>query len=176
MSEHTVRIRRAEEGDYPFILRLNEENVEVLSPMDEAGLRRFAADAELFLTAEVEGVPAAFLIALREGVGWYGSENYLWFRRKYEKFLYIDRVVIDTPYRGLGIGRRLYQAVFDRARQTGVASVTAEVDTVPYNGASLRFHAAMGFREVGTQVIRGGAIQVSLLEAAVQCACPPPVR
>lgn len=162
-----LQIRRAEEKDFAFILRVNEENVEVLSPMNEEKLRRFSQCAELLLVAEWEERPAAFLIALREGIESYESENYRWFRRHYPRFLYIDRVVIDEPFRGLGIGRRLYREVFDRAGAAGLSFVTAEIDTVPYNEASLRFHRAMGFREVGTQVIRGGRVAVSLQEAAV---------
>ena len=168
MKEHTVRIRPAGAGDHPFILRVNEENVEVLSPMDGDRLNKLAGAAELCLVAEMDGVPAAFLIALREGVGFYDSENYRWFSRNYEQFLYIDRVVIDAPFRGMGVGRTLYDAVFRRAKDTGVPFVTAEIDTVPYNEASLNFHRAMGFREVGEQVIRGGAVKVSLQEARVE--------
>ncbi|MBR5793933.1 MAG: hypothetical protein IKY28_04615 [Anaerotignum sp.] len=48
-----VKIRKAEEKDYPFILRVNEENVEVLSPMNEAGIQNFFHWSELFLIAEV---------------------------------------------------------------------------------------------------------------------------
>lgn len=168
MSKTTVCLRPAQKEDYPFILRVNEENVEVLSPMDGDRLNRLAGAAELLLVAEADGVPAAFLIALREGVGFYDSENYRWFSRNYEKFLYIDRVVIDEPFRGLGIGRELYQAVFQRSRETGVPFVTAEIDTIPYNEASLKFHQVMGFRQVGEQVIRGGTVKVSLQEAAVE--------
>ena len=134
MERKDVRLRPAQERDRAAILRMNAENVEVLSPMDAAKLARFEEDADLLLVAEVD----------------------------------IDRVVIDAPYRGLGIGRLLYQEVFACARATGVGSVTAEIDTVPYNGPSLRFHAALGFREIGAQTIRGGAVTVSLQEAAVE--------
>lgn len=163
----TVRIRTAQAEDYPFILRLNEENVAVLSPMDETRLRALAGAAELFLVAEADGRPAAFLIAIREGVTFYDSENYRWFSRNYPSFLYIDRVVIAEGSRGLGLGRLLYQQVFDHARSSGAPCVTAEIDTEPYNEASLKFHAAMGFHEVGVQRIRGGCVQVSLQEAPV---------
>ena len=37
-----INIRKAEEKDYPFILRVNEENVEVLSPMGEDRIREFS--------------------------------------------------------------------------------------------------------------------------------------
>lgn len=165
MDSHTVLLREVNESDYPFILRINDENVEVLSPMEETKLKKFVEFAELFLVAEVNGNPAAFLIALREGVKDYKSENYLWFSEKYSKFLYIDRVVVDKPYRGMNIGKTLYQAVFAHAHETAVTAVTAEIDTIPYNEASLKFHEVMGFREVGSQFIRNGSIKVSLQKA-----------
>ena len=158
----TVTIRKAEEKDYPFILKLNKENVEVLAPMNEAIIRNFAEIAELFLVAEVDGIPAAFLIALREGQT-YGSENYRWFSAHYAHFLYVDRIVIDASFRKAGLGRALYAAVREHAEIIGSPLVCAEIDTEPvYNEASLRFHAAMGFREVGTQYVRNGAVRVSL--------------
>jgi GNAT superfamily N-acetyltransferase len=73
-----------------------------------------------------------------------------------------NRIVIGEAYRGKGLGRRLYLGAFDRAMFCGVDMVTAEIDTVPYNETSLAFHKAMGFEEVGQQVIRGGKVQVSL--------------
>ena len=167
MEKKIVTIRNAEKKDFPFILSVNEENVEVLSPMDEAKLQSFVDFGELVLTAEVDGSPAAFLIALRENLAFYQSENYRWFSKNYEKFLYIDRIVIDEPYRRMGLGSKLYQTVFDRARSTGVPFVTAEIDTEPYNEVSLNFHKVMGFREVGVQAVRNNTVKVSLQEAAM---------
>ena len=163
-----VKIRNAEEKDYSFILRVNEENVEVLSPMDEEGIQNFSKWSELFLIAEADGNPAAFLLALREDLADYDSENYLWFSKNYDKFLYIDRIVIDAPYRRSGVGRALYQEVFRHANKTEVPFVTAEIDTEPYNEVSLGFHQAMGFREVGVQRVRNNSIRVSLQEAEVK--------
>lgn len=167
MKNGTIVIRKAEEKDYPFLLRVNEENVEVLSPMNEDRLRKFADFSDLLVVAELDGKPAAFLIALREGVAAYDSENYLWFSRHYPQFLYIDRVVVDAPFRGCGLGRALYQEVFARAKSCGVPFVTAEIDTIPYNKESLDFHKVMGFHEVGVQSVRNNSVRVSLQEAPV---------
>ena len=160
LTNETV-IRDAEAKDYDFILDVNEANVEVLSPMPMERMLRLRAMSDLFLVAEVGGKPAAFLIAIREGKP-YDSENYIWFSRQYPRFLYIDRIVIAEKFRAAGLGRRLYDAVKQHARNTGVGVVTCEVDIIPYNETSLQFHEAMGFREVGEQVIRGGAVKVSL--------------
>lgn len=156
-----IVIRNARPEDYDFILNVNEVNVEVLSPMPMERMLWLKEMSDMFVVAEVNGELAAFLIALREGQP-YDSENYVWFSEKYPQFLYIDRIVIDEPFRAAGLGRVLYQAVKDRAIETGVKVVTCEVDTIPYNETSLKFHEAMGFREVGEQIIRGGAIKVSL--------------
>lgn len=156
-----IVIRNARPEDYDFILKVNEVNVEVLSPMPMERMLWLKEMSDMFVVAEVNGELAAFLIAIRERQP-YDSENYVWFSEKYPQFLYIDRIVIDEPFRAAGLGRALYQAVKDRAIETGVKVVTCEVDTIPYNETSLKFHEAMGFREVGEQIIRGGAIKVSL--------------
>lgn len=167
MDESKIVVRSVTEKDFPQILALNEENVEVLSPMDEKAAARFLKWAEIFYVAEAEGKFAAFLIALREGLE-YQSENYLWFSKQYDRFLYVDRIVIDKPYRNMGLGRRLYQEIMEHARRTEVSTVTAEIDTEPvYNDVSLKFHKAMGFQEVGTQYVRNGKIKVSLQAAKV---------
>lgn len=167
MNSDAVVIRNMERTDFSFVLKTNDENVEVLSPMDEEKLEQFFEAAEVFLIAEVNGTQAAFIIALREGLEFYDSENYRWFKKNYGEFLYVDRVVVDAPYTGMGIGKKLYQKVFHHALLTEVPFVTAEIDTIPYNEASLKFHAALGFKEVGTQVIRNNSIKVSLQEATI---------
>ena len=161
-----VEIRRVTLDDISFVLELNEKNVEVLSPMDEAKYFYFIDKSEMVAVIEVDGKLAAFLIALREGID-YGSENYIWFSHQYEKFLYVDRIVVDEEFRGQRLGRQIYENVFRHAAETGVDIVTAEVDIIPYNEPSLKFHEAMGFTEVGQQVIRGGEIKVSLQERKI---------
>ena len=95
--------------------------------MSKEGFCNFKNRAQLFLTVEVDGAPAAFLIALRECVETYKSENYLWFSKNYEKFLYIDRVVIVESFRGCGIGKKLYSRVFEEAKKTGVPFVAVKI-------------------------------------------------
>lgn len=161
-SKKDIIIRDVRNDDAAFVLDLNEVNVEVLSPMDEARFRYFKENSEMFQIAEVDGRPAAFLIALREGLPDYTSENYIWFSKNYGEFLYVDRIVIGEEFRGAGLGRKIYEGVFKHAEDTRVPVVTLEVDIIPYNEPSLKFHEAMGFKEVGQQIIRGGEIKVSL--------------
>ncbi len=161
-SHDDVVIRDAGMQDADYILELNKVNVEVLSPMDGDKYRYFLDCSDMFQVVEVNGELAAFLIALREGIADYTSENYIWFSGQYDKFLYVDRIVIDETFRGYGLGRKFYEGVFEHAAKAGLSTVTAEIDIEPYNEPSLKFHEAMGFEEVGQQVIRGGEIKVSL--------------
>ena len=160
--DNVITIRDAGLQDADYILNLNEVNVEVLSPMDLDKYCYFLDCSDMFQMAEVNGEPAGFLIALREGIADYTSENYIWFSGQYDRFLYVDRIVIDEKFRSCGLGRKLYEGVFAQAAKAGLPVVTAEIDIEPYNGPSLNFHEAMGFEEVGQQVIRGGEIKVSL--------------
>lgn len=166
-SMDNVLIRPICEGDYDFVLKTNRDNVEVLSPMNRERMLLLMPMCELFLVAEADGQPAAFLMAFREGADQYDSENYRWFSSRYGRFLYIDRIAIAEPYRHQDIGRRLYEAVFAHARKIGAPFVTCEVDTIPYNAVSLSFHKTMGFHEVGVQHVEFNNVTVSLQEAPV---------
>ncbi len=105
-----IVIRNAEPADDRFILRINEENVEVLSPMDQAKLDFYKRIADILWVIDVDGERAAFLIGIREGAD-YPNENFVFFSRMFPKFLYVDRIVIDEPFRKMGLGTKIYQAV-----------------------------------------------------------------
>ena len=55
-------IRRVEEKDYPEILKLNEADVKMLSPLVEDTLHCMSKITALFQVAEIEGRIAAFLM------------------------------------------------------------------------------------------------------------------
>jgi hypothetical protein len=154
-------LRRACERDFPAILSLNAESVHFLSPLDAPRLAQLHREAALHLVACCGGEIAAFLLAFREGAH-YDSENYRWFAARYSRFLYVDRVVVSAAHRGARIGDRLYAALFEHARASGVSTIVCEVDLDPPNPVSQRFHARRGFHEVGTQRVAGGAKRVSM--------------
>ena len=145
-------LRDANEADFPAILALNEAHVQVLSPLDAAQLARLHAEAACHRVVEEGNRVVAFLLAFREGAG-YQSPNYRWFCEHYARFLYVDRVVVAAQ--GGGIGTRLYREVYALARRQGVPFVTCEYDIEPPNPASERFHARLGFREVGRAELGG---------------------
>jgi hypothetical protein len=160
-------LRDATRSDFAQILALNEESVRFLSPLTPARLSKLHGEAAYHRVLEAEGKVAAFLLAFREGRT-YDSPNYLWFARHYDRFLYIDRIVVAESHRGRGIGDRMYADLFVFARSSDAVRVTCEFDTDPPNEASRRFHVRHGFSEVGTQSVASGRKQVSLQAVALE--------
>jgi hypothetical protein len=159
-------IRAAERSDFPAVLMLNEESVRFLSPLPLPRLEMLHGAAALHLVAEVAGAVRGFVLAFRERAV-YDSINYRWFDQRYDRFLYVDRVVVAQTAQGQGIGAELYRQVFAAARLAGVPWVTCEFDIDPPNEASAHFHARFGFGEVGRQPVAEGGKWVSLRAARI---------
>ena len=104
----------------------------------------------------------AFLMAFDERAG-YDSPNYRWFRARYLRFVYVDRLVVAPSTRGRGLARALYADLFDRAARAGYDLVVCEVNTTPPNLASDALHAALGFSEVGRAAIHNRSKTVRYL-------------
>ena len=156
-----MQTRASTPSDFDAILALNEDAVAYLSPLDAARLSLLDRESALHRVVEERGVVVAFLLALREGVA-YDSPNYTWFARRYERFLYVDRIVVAGKMRSNGAGSLLYKDLFAFASQSAVPLIACEYDVEPPNAGSARFHARFGFHEVGRQSVAGGRKIVSL--------------
>ena len=108
------------------------------------------------------GLPLAARRQGLEGPGVdYDSENYRWFCERYERFVYVDRVVVAPDAWGMGIGRALYTEFVSAA--DGNPVLCAEVNLLPRNDRSLVFHEMFGFMPVGEQATEGGSKRVQML-------------
>lgn len=92
----------------------------------------------------------AFVIALDQDAP-YANANFEWFSARYERFVYVDRIIVSEP--GRGLGKILYHQLFERARQAGHQWIACEINSDPPNPASDAFHESMGFVEVGQAVL-----------------------
>lgn len=142
-----TRIRPATDDDLDALVELNNEAVPAVTPADRDHMARLLEWASLAWVVDDDG-PVAFVLLFEPGSD-YPSPNYAWFVDTFERFLYIDRVVVAPSLRGGGIGGRLYEAVADEARRRGSVRVTAEVNLEPPNPGSSRFHRRHGFDAVG---------------------------
>lgn len=73
----------------------------------------------------------------------YDSINYRWHDERLADHTYLDRIVVHDAYRRRGLASLLY----DEVEQGALVSLEVYVD--PPNEASLAFHAARGYTEVG---------------------------
>ena len=164
-----LSIRDVQSHDLDSVLALNNAAGSTILPLDVAGLRRLYDEACYFRIAEVDGHIAGFLLALREDAT-YQSPNFLWFQAHFPEFVYIDRIVVARPYRGLGLGRVFYADANSYA-ETRVPQLTCEVFLEPRDDVSLLFHGTWGFLEVGQQTMPSNGRRVALL-AKTLCSYP----
>jgi predicted GNAT superfamily acetyltransferase len=153
--------------DFADVLALNDESVHYLSPLSPAGLESLCKQSPLHLVIESDGEVLGFIITLAQGAD-YDSVNYQWFARRYEQFLYVDRIVVSNGAQATGAGSAMYREVFAFAHDQGFAVIACEFDVDPPNPGSARFHSRFGFREVAQQLVANGKKAVSL-----QVASPP---
>ncbi len=146
------------------LLALNNAHARELSWLEPDQLLRLVRTASLALRI---GNVTGLLLAFDQDAD-YDAGNFLWFRARHSRFVYIDRVVVTTAERGRGHARRLYDAVFGWAFDAGHERIVCEVNLDPPNPASDAFHAALGFAEVGTAVIDGGAKTVRYLSRSLR--------
>jgi predicted GNAT superfamily acetyltransferase len=156
-----MNIRNATSADFAQILALNEESVHFLSPLNLERLQILHNESAYNRVIEIGGDILGVLLALRENSS-YDSPNYLWFKKHYAKFLYIDRVVVSKATQGQKLGRFLYDDLFAFAKSVDISPITCEFDVEPPNVPSQRFHEAFGFREVGNQLVGTAGKRVSL--------------
>ncbi len=156
-------LRQVAASDHGWMHALNEAHAEELSGMS---CRRFVELLDRAFYARVIEGQAGFMLAFDQNAD-YDSPNYLWFRKKMPRFVYVDRVVVSPRHRRQGLARRLYQDLFGNVIAQRQRHVVCEVNRDPPNPASDRFHAALGFLPVGEAVLEDCAKTVRYLRRDV---------
>ena len=141
------------------LLALNNAHAQQLSWLEPGRLEHLVGQA--FLARRIGNLDA-FMLAFDQDAD-YDSPNFLWFRSRYARFVYVDRIVVALSARGRGCARRLYRDLFEQAAHAGHERVVCEVNINPPNPESDAFHAALGFVEVGTATVHDGGKTVRYL-------------
>lgn len=153
------------------LIALNNEHAQetsFLSPEAWNGLVSAAYDATC---TGADG----FLITFDQTAD-YGSPNFIWFKHKYDRFVYVDRIVVAASARGRGIARHLYQQLFEVARRDGHGRVACEVNITPRKPRVECFSCAHGIFRSGPSGHRKPFknsplhVQGAVILAAQQCA------
>ena len=152
-------------SDIDAALELNNLNAPAVGEIDRTTLE-FLIEHSLYSFAIGTDTLHAFCITFAPGAP-YTSVNYQWFSEKYSDFVYLDRIVVSETMRNNSLGAKLYMAVEQRMLKDRCAPIlTCEVNLIPPNTGSIRFHNRIGFREVGQQDSKPG-LTVSMLAKTV---------
>lgn len=161
MTDWIIRDRRPEDDER--LVAVNAANEPEVGPLDPGRLELFAEQARAFWVVEFDLRIVGLFVGLLEGVE-YASPNYRWFAVRHPRFAYVDRIALEPEARGLGIADRLYD---DFEAVAARAVVCAEVNVVPANPRSMRFHERRGFVVVDELAPYGGEERVAMVERAV---------
>jgi uncharacterized protein len=160
VNEGKISVRELQRADHPRVLELNQASVQELSALDESRLQYILALAHRSLVAASDdGDVLAFALAIAPGTD-YDSLNYTTLSEMFETFLYLDRIAVADSARRQGLGAALYDAM--EAAATPFERMVCDVNIEPRNDASLAFHAARGYREVG-ELSHGDVKTVALM-------------
>lgn len=157
----SYQIRDVDLESVPFIHAMNEGSLPHVNSVTEDYFRSQVDGDSYFRAVFINGRSLAFALAMDETAD-YGSLNFLWFKARYERFVYIDRVVVSMARRRAGLGASLYDDVARWAR-CRAPMLGCEVNLKPPNEPSMRFHEDQGFVQVGTQETENGRKLVSLM-------------
>ncbi len=162
MPRMQIEIRDARAADLDAVLALNEAVVPAVNSVPMAQMEKFLREADYFRVALAGGDLAGYLIGLTPDAD-YHSPNFLWFRRRYDAFGYVDRVAVAAFARRLGVGTALYRD-FERHFRGRAPRLACEVNLEPPNEPSMRFHERFGFVKVGEQPVDGKVVAMLVKE------------
>lgn len=162
----TVLMRDLEKADCDWLLALNNDSVPEVGDLTRESRDEILSMACYARVAAIDDRPLGALIGFWPGTN-YQSLNYRWFCERYEHFFYVDRVVVADGARGKGIGRAIY-ADIERFAKGRAEHIALEVNILPPNLTSLRFHHAAGFVEVGELEHEGGDKKVVMMMKALE--------
>lgn len=155
--------RPALPADLGRIYALNESEVPHVGTITPEKLQRLVSESVLTLVAVDEKETLLGFVLCFDQDSDYESPNFLWFKSRYLKFTYVDRIAVSTHARGKGVGRLFYDEVKRYAHSTQSPIITCEVNLLPPNPTSMRFHTGLGFKEVGTLSSEDTTKKVSML-------------
>ncbi|MGV8152485.1 MAG: GNAT family N-acetyltransferase [Candidatus Nanoarchaeia archaeon] len=139
-------IRKAEILDIPRITYLNNKERKWVGYKRRDFFKEHISSSCLYVAENIEDKNISGFLLAMEPDSSYDSKNFIWFKERYNDFVYIDRVVISKEARRNGLGSLFYKNLI---KDFYPKPLVAEVCVEPMNLESLLFHKKFEFREVG---------------------------
>ncbi len=138
-------------SEIELLYELNQKNIPELGYLlNSEVLTSLIKNAFLTITLKEENKIIGFCLLFKNGSS-YDSPNYSYFNNKYDKFIYVDRVVVASDFTGNGGGKLMYDHVFEMADNEQLI-ICCEVNEKPLNEVSLAFHRRLGFNKTHEKV------------------------
>jgi len=150
--DHAVKALKSDSPGRERLLQLNNDNARETSHLTT---ERFIDMIDSARVATVIEPALAFMLAFDQDDKYDGS-HFLWFRRRFDRFLYVDRVIVSATHRRHGLGQLLYDDLIRRAGRLACPLIACEVNFRPPNPSSDAFHARFGFVEIGRATMDNG--------------------
>ena len=141
-------IRTLRTTDLELIHKWNQSTVPKVNSLTFEEFRLQSVNCTYsYIQCSTDSMPVGFIFLYDEKTE-YDSLNYLYFKSRYQKFLYVDRIIIAGEHQKKGYGQQLYDFVIDTHNPD---IFCCEVNITPPNRKSLSFHHKYGFKEIGQQ-------------------------
>ena len=141
-------IRTLRTTDLELIHKWNQSTVPKVNSLTFEEFRLQSVNCTYsYIQCSTDSMPVGFIFLYDEKTE-YDSLNYLYFKSRYQKFLYVDRIIIAGEHQKKGYGQQLYDFVIDTHNPD---IFCCEVNITPPNRQSLNFHHKYGFKEIGQQ-------------------------
>ncbi len=143
-----MHIRPFQSEDLDALHTINEAGVPGVSTETCQDLGRYIDMSTCFVAVDDTETPLGFITLLPPGTAEYNSANLRWLEKWGDDFIYVDRIAVGEGARGMSVGEALYAEAIE-AFKTQCRWITCEVNLRPPNPGSQRFHARLGFEEIG---------------------------
>jgi hypothetical protein len=144
-----IRAYRSE--DFARVFAANEASVPGVGKESETSLARWIELSTCFVATDETDQALGFLTVMALHQPDYDSPNMRWFEsyvaKTGKRLVYVDRIALLPEARGQNLGEALYRAAFEQFKNTD--EMGCEINTLPPNPGSHRFHARLGFEQVG---------------------------
>jgi predicted GNAT superfamily acetyltransferase len=133
------------------ILALNNAHTVETGPLDMPMLEQMIANAFYVVTLDDE----CLLICFDQDAAYDGT-NFNWFKARFDRFVYVDRIIVSADDRRRGLAQQHYGDLFQHAKAADHTRVVCEINLDPPNPVSAAFHLRMGFGAIGRAVLDNG--------------------
>ena len=148
-----MSVRKFRQSDLPRLFEANEASVPGVGAETIDSLATWISLSTCFVAVDTHKHPLGFITLMEIGQSAYDSPNMRWFEayadRTGKSVIYVDRIALLPEARGQKLGEALYETAFEAFRTTD--QIGCEVNVLPPNPGSHRFHTRLGFHQVGAQ-------------------------